>query len=698
MNKINTPNIRNVAVVAHGGAGKTSLIQSMLVQAHEITPVTDAAPVMRVEPEEMSHNIAITPHVGHFTWEETTVNLIDTPGYFNFMESTKGVLPGADAAVLVISAVEGVKPETERLWAMLHETKIPTIAFINQIDSEQADFMHALNSIREELHLSASPLTIPIRTAKSELGIVDLIKFEAWTNPINSKDGLPESCDIPKDMQGEVKTLRTQLIEKIVEDDEKLLERYLNGEEISVAELEQALKEAILNHEFVPVLCGAAITSSGVRTLIEAIVSYLPSPIDRDKQRPFRGNAVDDEAQEKGRHCDPDAPFSAIVLKTTVDPFSGKLSVIRVVSGVIKSNQQILNSTQNTKQKTGHVYLLQGKELQQIDSLSAGQIGAIARLSETHTGDTLCDSDNPIVFEPVKYAEAPVVFAVEAEDRKSEEKVAEGLMRLVEEDPTLHVYRDEQTHEMLLSGMGQAHIDIALERLTRKYGSRAKLRAPRVPYRETIRRAVKVQGKLKKQTGGHGQFANCWLQVTPLPLNSGFEFLDEITGGVIPRQYIPSVKKGVQEAMLRGPLGGYPITDIRVALVDGSFHQVDSSDYAFQVAGSLALKTAMSEGETQLLEPIMSLDVIVPAAYTGDVLKDISSRRGKIMNMIAHGSSQEVEAEVPMSELLEYGNILGSITSGQGVYTMSVAHYRDVPPHVQGKLAESFSAQQVAQA
>ena len=692
MNKINTPNIRNVAVVAHGGAGKTSLIQSMLVQAHEIIPIENASPVMRVEPEEVSRNIAIIPHVGHFSWSGTTVNLIDTPGYFNFMESTKGVLPGADAAVLVVSAVEGVKPETQRLWAMLNDSEIPTIAFINQVDSEQADFMHALESIREELHISAAPLSIPIRTAKSEIGIVDLLRFEAWTSPAGSRDGLPEPCEIPKDMKGEVRMLQTQLIEKIVEGDESLLERYLNGEEIPQSDLEQALKRAILKREFVPVLCGVAITSTGVRSLIEAIVRYLPSPSERDQQRPFKGYSIDDQSQAKARHCDSEAPFSAMVLKTTVDQFSGKLSVIRVVSGVVKSNQQILNATQNTRQKSGHVYLLQGKELQQVESLEAGQIGAIARLNETHTGETLCDTDNPIVFEPVVYAEAPVVFAIEAEDRKSEEKVAEGLMRIVEEDPTLHVYRDEQTHEMILSGMGQAHIDIALERLTRKYGSRAKLKAPKVPYRETLRRAVKVQGKLKKQTGGHGQFANCFLQVTPLSLNSGFEFIDEIAGGVIPRQYIPSVKKGVQDAMLRGPLGGYPITDIRVALVDGSFHQVDSSDYAFQVAGSLGLKAAMAEGQTQLLEPIMSLDVIVPGECTGDVLKDVSSRRGKIINMVGHGESQEIEAEVPMAELLDYGNILGGMTSGRGTYTMSVAHYKDVPPHVQERLVASFVA------
>ncbi|MBX7137702.1 MAG: elongation factor G [Oligoflexia bacterium] len=692
MDPIRAENTRNVAMIAHGGAGKTALIQALLFQAHAINSLEERAAVMRVEPEEVAHKIAITPHVGHFDWKDHTINIIDTPGYFNFLEGTRGVLPGADGAVLVISGVDGVKPETVRLWKMLEEQELPVIAFMSHTDLPESDFMHAIQSTRDQLHASAQPIVIPIRTGPQELGIVDLIRMKAWS----TRDGRSAPCEIPGHLLSEVTRLRTQLVEKVVENDEALLEKYLGGEELSIEEIEQALRRSVIAREFIPVLCGSALANSGIEALMEAIVHYLPSPPDRDATRPFQGVALGDAERTEVRRCDPEIPFSAIVLKTVIDQFSGKLSMVRVISGTLAPHQRMLNATQQTEQRSGHLYLVQGAKLEATERLYAGQIGAIAKMNETSTGDTLCDVDNALRYPQVKYAEAPIMYAVEAQDPKSEEKVAAGLARLAEEDPTLHLYRDGQTHEMILSGMGQTHIDIALERLTRKYGGKARLRAPKVPYRETLSKAVKVQGKLKKQTGGHGQFANCFIEVTPLPRNSGFEFVDLVTGGAIPRQYIGSIKKGVEESLLRGPLNGSPVTDLKVAVYDGSYHQVDSSDYAFQTAGAIAMKLAYEQAHPVLLEPIMALDVIVPDQYTGEVLKDLSSRRGRVQNLNATEGAQEIEAQVPMVELLEYGAILGTLTSGQGTFTMSVSHYQDVPSHLQEKLVTRRGEEQAS--
>lgn len=686
-------NLRNIAVIAQGGAGKTKLIEMLLFQAQEISAVGSkkkGTTVMSVEPEEVERGIAITPHVGHFTWNDVNVNLLDTPGYFNFLESSRGVLPGADGAIILFSGVDGVKPEAERLWSMLVEAEVPTIGFINMMDVEEADFVKTLSEIETNLEIPSIALTLPVGMRSELPGIVDLLRLRAWS----TQGGKSKEIDIPDGVQSQVETLRTQLIERIAEADDELVERYLEGEELSIEELEQGLKAAITKREFIPVLCGSALGNVGIDTLIEAMVNYLPSPLERDNLRPVKGRDPNSaEEVEKIAVCDPSGSLAALVLKTTIDPFSGKLSVVRVFSGEITSNQTLLNANQNQKEKTGHLYIMQGKELQQVESLKAGEIGALAKLEQTHTGDTLCDARESIVFPPVKFADPPISYAVEAE-AKSEEKVASGLSKLVDEDPTLQLYRDEQTHQMILAGMGQTHLEVALERLTRKFGGKAILKTPQVPYRETIRKKVKVQGKLKKQTGGHGQFANCWIEVEPLPRDGGFEFADLIVGGVIPKQFIPSVKKGVMDSMLKGTLGGFPVVDVKVSLVDGSFHSVDSSDFAFQTAGSMAFKSALEEASPVLLEPIMLMEIIVPEETTGDIIKDASSRRGKVLGMDTKGDKQKIKAEIPLAEVLEYGNILNAITSGRGLYTMSVSSYQEVPDSIAEKTLEALKAAQ----
>jgi len=678
---------RNIAMIAHGGAGKATLIEAMLFKARAINARGAAEKgnlLMLVEPEEVNRKIAITPHIAYLSWEDVTIYILDGPGYFNFLENTRGILPGADAAVVLLSSVEGVKPETERLWNMLEEMHMPVIGFVNQMDDEQADFAKAVASIHENLGIHGQPLALPIGQGAGFSGVVDLLHQKAFS----SQNGQSNKIDCPAGMQAEISAQRVELVEKIAEANDDLLEKYLEGAELTETELEVGLKEALLKRTFVPVLCGSGLKAIGLETLLESIVRYLPSPQEREKTRPIVGFDPSDHSKELQRTSNPADPFSAITLKTTVDPFSGKLSIVRVFSGQVTSNQAILNSSRQLKQKVGHVYRLQGKELQPTDTLTAGQIGAISKLDETRTGDTLCDPDKAIVYPTVKFAPPPVMYAVEA-DGKTDEKVASGLNRLAEEDPTLRVYRDEQTRELILSGMGQTHIEVTLERLARKFGGKAKLKTPRVPYRETIRKTIKAQGKLKKQTGGHGQFANCWLEVGPLPRDGGFQFVDQIVGGIIPKQYIPAIEKGVVDAMAKGTLGGFPVVDVKVTVYDGSFHEVDSSDYAFQVAGSLGFKAACEQANPVLLEPIMALNITIPEECTGDVLKDLSSRRGRVISLNSKGSRQVIDAEAPMAEVLEYGNTLSAITSGRGAYTMSVASYREVPAQIQEKVLEA---------
>lgn len=678
----NPSKIRNIAVMAHGGAGKSTLLDSLLALAQEIIQRDESRPTMLTEPEEKAHHHAITPHFGHLNWQGHIINIIDTPGYFSFLETGRGVLPGVDGAVLIVSGIDGVHPETERLWSMLRDNEIPTIVFVNMMDLEESDFPLAMASIRERLGVEAHAITIPIRGGFGHVGAVDLIRKNAWT----FKDGATLPMDIPNEFTGDLMALRTELVERIVESDESLLNRYLAGESLGAPAIEAKLRTLVLNRAFVPVMAGAGNCSIGLEPLLDAIISFLPSPLNRDETRPFEGSGPKKEL----RACAPDGNFSAVVLKTSVDAYSGKLSVIRVASGTVKANEQILNSTQAEKIRTGHLYLMQGRDLKEVEALSAGQIGAISKLGETRTGDTLSSTENPIVFPRTEYPTASFVYAVKGMDKISEDKIALGLHELAEEDPTLRIERDEETHEMLLAGMGQSHLDIALERLTRKYGCKARLSTPRVPFRETLRRSVRVQGRLKKQNGGRGQFADCWLEVSPLPRNSGFIFEDAIAGGAIPKQFVPSVKKGVLSALTKGLLSGHPVTDVKVRLVDGSFHDVDSSDMAFQTAGSLGFRRAMEESGMHLLEPIMSLDVIVPEESLGSVLKELASRRGRIINVDARGNLREISAEAPMTELADFGPDLSSMTSGRGTYTMMVLSYREVPEQIGGKFLKDM--------
>ncbi|MBF0425497.1 MAG: elongation factor G [Magnetococcales bacterium] len=685
---IDNRQIRNIALIAHGGGGKTTLAETLLFNAKAIAKRGAAergTTVMSTEPEEVARHITTTPHVAHYTWRECLVNLVDTPGYIDFLEATRGVLSVVGGAVLMFSGESGVKPETERLASMIHDALVPTLGFINEMDKPRADFIRTLGEIEKVLGVTALPLTIPIGAGESFQGIVDLIPMTAWS----AKDGVFTQIDLPASARDDAEHYRQQLVEKIVEADDALLEKFLEEEKSPPDDvLHQGIKEAVLTRRLLPVFCGSALANIGVRALANGVFYYMPNPRDKAIIKPIEGkNPEHDDRPERREPLSTD-PFAAVVFKTAIDPYSGKLSVLRVFSGILEAEKEFYNGTRRVKEKGGRLFKLMGKEMQPVEQLSAGEIGAVAKLAHTQTGDTLCAIDQPIRFERVHYLEPPLAFAVEV-DAKTEDKASTGLGRLAEEDPTLQFYRDKETNEMILAGMGQTHLAVVLDRLKRKFGANAILKTPRVPYRETVTRKVRVQGRLKKQTGGRGQFGDCWIEMEPLPRGTGFVFEDAIVGGVIPRQFIPSVEKGVRESMHAGIVGGHPVVDFKVRLVDGSHHSVDSSDNAFRIAGSMAFKKAMEEAGAVLLEPIMHMDVTVPDEVVGDVIGDLNSRRGRITGVVSRAGTQVVHAEAPMAEVLDYGNVLNAITSGRGLYTMRISTYQEVPSHIARKVLEA---------
>ncbi|MBF0340902.1 MAG: elongation factor G [Magnetococcales bacterium] len=674
--------LRNVALIAHGGGGKTTLAESLLFNGGAIArrgDVEKGTTVMSTEPEEIERRVTIAPHVGHCVWRERWFNLVDTPGYTDFLESTRGVLDVVGGAVMLFSGEFGIKTENERLWAMAEAAMVPVIGFINKLDRPRADFIRALGAIEARLGVTTLPLTIPIGVGEEFGGIVDLIPMTAWS----ARDGVFCQIDLPESARVDAEYYRTQLVEKIVEGDDELLERYLSeGQEPSLEELHKGLREAVITRRLLVIYCGSGLANIGVRSLANGIAEYLPSPLDKAAIKPLNGVDPDHPERAVARAPDATEPFSAVAFKTVMDPFAGKLTVIRVFSGVLENEQAFFNGTRNQKEKGGRLFRLQGRETIPVNRLAAGEMGAIAKLEGVHTGDTLCALDHPIRYHRVTFQEPTHTFAVEM-DAKTEDKVAAGLEKLVEEDPTLRLRRDPATHELILAGMGQTHLRVVLDRLKRKYGSVATLKTARPPFRETITRKARVQGRLKKQTGGRGQFADCWLEIEPLPRDGGYEFENRIVGGVIPRQFVPSVEKGILEALEQGVVGGYPVVDVKVALVDGSHHSVDSSDHAFKTAGAMAFRKGLAEAGPVLLEPVMIMEVSVPDDVLGDVIGDLNSRRGRVLGVTPKGGGgQVIAAEAPMVEVLDYGNMLNGLTSGRGLYTMRLSAYHIAPNHI----------------
>ncbi|MGA7145477.1 MAG: elongation factor G [Desulfobacterales bacterium] len=676
--------LRNIAFAAHGGAGKTSLAEAMLFNAGVIKRlgrVEDGNTAMDFEPEELKRNISLSSGFYQFNWKKHTISIIDTPGDQNFFSDTKTCIQAADSAVIVVDAVDGVKVQTEQAWEFAEEFNLPCIIVINKLDRERSDFMRAFNDAAQCFEPKPIIIQVPIGSEANFNGVVDLIGMQAYTY---DGKGKATKVDIPSQMQDQVSEQHDALVENIVESDDALLERYLEGEPLSDDEVKAALKKAILSRELVPVLCGSATNNVGIDLLQDFIINCMPSPMDRGPW--IAANATGDGEVECAP--DPNAPFAAFVFKTVADPFAGRLSIFRIVSGSLGGDGTFFNVNKDTSERYNQLLRPAGKEQKQISQAGPGAIVAVAKLKETTTGDTLCDSSRKVKFKCAAPLPPLISFAVKAKSKGDEDKIFISLSKLLEEDMSLKLTRNPETKQILLSGLGQIHIEVVAEKLKRKFNVEVQLDTPKVPYKETITQKIRVQGKHKKQTGGHGQYGDCWIQLEPLEKGKGFEFVDKIVGGAIPKQYIPAVEKGVIESSQKGVLAGFPCVDFRVTLDDGTFHAVDSSEMAFKIAGSLAFKKAAIDAGPVLLEPIMNVSITTPDEYMGDIMGDLNSRRGRVLGMDSKGKNQVINAQVPMSEFLTYAPDLRSITGGRGIFTMEFSHYAEVPAQISQKIVE----------
>ena len=687
--------IRNFGIFAHGGAGKTTLVEAILYDTDQKTrmgKVEDGNTTTDFEPEEIERTFSISSAMAMTEWKVTRIHIVDTPGYTNFLEDTRVCMNVVDSAVFLVSAVSGVKAETNKVWGFADSYKVSRLVFINEMDKDLAEFDKAVESLKESYSVTPLVLQIPMGSGAGFEGVIDLTKMKA----ITFKDKKTSESNIPDHYKEQAEVQRQKYIESLVETDDALLEKYFEEGKISKQEMEAALKNGTLTGKFVPVVCGSALKNMGIQPLLDAIVQCLPDSAQAASVKPIKGKALKGEKNVERKPLESES-FSAKVFKTIADPFAGRLSIFRVYSGMLKADSTLLNSSKQEKERVGQVFYLQGKEHVPAQQVGPGEIAAVAKLKETVTGDTLCAENSPIEFDSVTMAEPMISFAIEPKSRGDEEKVSTGLQKMLEEDPSLQFHRDEETKDMLLAGMGQLHLEVALDRLRRKFGVEVIMKAPKIPYKETIKATAKAQGKYKKQSGGRGQYGDCWIEMEPLQPGSGFEFIDKIVGGVIPRQYIPAVEKGLIEAMKEGVVAGYPVVDIRISLYDGSFHAVDSSEMAFKIAASMGFKKAMQQAKPVLLEPVMKMEIIIPEEFLGAVIGDLNSRRGKVQSMDTKRKNQIIKALVPMSEVLTYANQLNAITSAQGIYTMEFSHYEEIPAHLSKKVIEEREAMKEGQ-
>jgi elongation factor G len=681
MAKYDSKSLRNVTIIGHGATGKTTLCESFLFIAGKTDRagrVDDGTSCMDYEPEEQKRHISISAATNSFEWAKHKINLLDTPGDSNFAYDTQNCLRITDAAIVVIDAVGGVEFQTEKVWEYSSQYKLPRMIFINRMDRERADFAKTLDSINQRLRTKATPIFLPIGKENAFNGVVDLVSNKALL--FDEAKGTYKTGDIPADMAEDVAQYRESMVEDIAESDEALMERYLEAGELSVEDLKSGLKKGVLEGGLIPIVCGSALKHIGIACFADSILDILPSPVDRPAAVGKKPGA--EEASETRKPLESE-PFSATVFKTIADPYAGRLTLFKVFSGQANSDSTFYNATRKISERFGNIFYLEGKNQKTVDgALVPGDIVAVAKLKETVTGDTLCQEKSPIIFEKVPVPPTIISFSVTPKSRGDEDKLVSSIHRLLEEDPTLSFRREEQTKEMILSGMGQIHIEVTIEKMKRKFGVEVTLKTPKVPYKETIKGKTNIQGKYKKQSGGRGQFGDAWLDIEPLPRGGGFEFADKIVGGVIPQQYRPAVEKGIVEAMSEGVLAGYPVVDVKVSLVDGSYHTVDSSEMAFKIAGSMGFKKGVLACQPILLEPIVNIDIEIPDEYMGDVIGDLNGRRGKVLGMDTNGGNQIIKGQVPLSEILKYAPDLRSMTSGRGTFTYAHSHYEEVPPHI----------------
>ncbi len=687
MAKYDSKSLRNIVIVGHGSTGKTSLGESCLYvsgKTDRLGRVDEGTSSLDYEPEEQKKRISISAATTSVDWQKCKINIIDTPGDSNFSFDTQSCLRISDAAIVVIDAVGGVEFQTQKVWEYADLYQLPRMIFINRMDRERADFHTAVASIKEKMDVKVTPICLPIGAHDSFRGIVDLMTMQALI--YDDLKGTFKTADIPADMKEEAQKWRETMVEDIAESDEAMMDKYLDAGELTDEELRGGLKSGVHSGTIIPVACGSALKNIGTGLLMDMIVLYLPSPVDRG---PVKGKKPDGE-EEEIRLPEEGAPFSALVFKTIADPYAGRLTLFRVYSGVLTPEAGMYNASRKLSERFGNIFFLEGKTQKPTEIVIPGDIAAFAKLKETGTGDTICNEKHPITYEKVTPPPTIMSFAIEPKSRGDEDKIVSSINRLIEEDPTMHFHRDDQTKEMIISGMGQIHIEVAVEKMRRKFGVEVNLKTPKVPYKETIKGKTNVQGKYKKQSGGRGQYGDCWLDIEPLPRGSGFEFQDKIVGGVIPQQYRPAVEKGIVKAMEEGVVAGYPVVDFKVSLVDGTYHTVDSSEMAFMIAGSMGFKKGVLACQPILLEPIVNIFIEIPDEYMGDVIGDLNGRRGRVQGMDTKGSNQIIKGQVPLAEILKYAPDLRSMTSGRGTFTYEFSHYEEVPAHITEKIiAES---------
>ncbi|MBI3635572.1 MAG: elongation factor G [Candidatus Rokubacteria bacterium] len=680
--------LRNVGVVGHGGVGKTSLIEAMLFAGGATTRlgrVDDGTTTTDFDPDEIKRKISINTSVAYCDWKGHHLNLVDTPGYGDFIADARSGLRVVEAAVVVVDAVAGVQVQTEKVWKFANEFNLPRAIVVNRLDRERSDFYRTLEGMERRLKGRVVPLQIPVGEEGGFRGFVDLGKMKA----VIYTDGKPSETDIPGEVSDRAKEFREKLVEAAAETDDDLLTKYLEAGSLDDAEMLTALRSGITQGKIVPVLCAAASKTIGAASLLDLIVNEFPSPADGGEIRGTDGKTKESAA----RPPDPKGPVAALVFKTLSDPHIGKLSLFRVYSGTVKADSTLVNVTRGTKERMGHIAWLQGKNQKPVDALGPGEIGVVPKLKETQTGETLTDEAHPFELPRITFPEPAISFAIQPKTRGDEDKISTALARIAEEDPTVHYHFDPETKQLLVSGVGNLHVEMVVERMKRKFNVEVNMLPPRIPYKETVKGRAEGQGKYKKQTGGRGQYGDTWLRVEPLPRGGGFEFVDDIFGGAVPRNFIPSVEKGVRDCMKKGILAGYPVVDMKVTLYDGSYHDVDSSDMAFQIAASMGLQKVFVEAHPILLEPVMNVEVNTPSDHAGDVIGDLNSRRGRIVGMEPAGETAVVRASVPMAEMLSYEPSLRSMTGGRGGYSMEFSHYEEVPPFIADKVIKEAKAE-----
>jgi len=673
--------VRNIGIMAHIDAGKTTTTERVLFYtgvSHKIGEVHDGAATMDWMEQEQERGITITSAATTCTWDNHQINIIDTPGHVDFTIEVERSLRVLDGAVGVFCAVGGVQPQSETVWRQADRYSVPRIAFVNKMDRTGADFFNVVDEIRERLGHNAVALNIPIGAEEDFQGVVDLVSMKAIVWKDEAMGAMYDVIDIPEDLQEIAEERRELLLDAVLVNDEELMMAYLEGEAIDQDALKACIRKSVLDISVIPVLCGTAFKNKGVQTLLDAVVDYMPAPVDVPA---IKGVNPDTEADDE-RHSSDDEPFSALAFKVMTDPFVGTLTFFRVYSGVAEAGSYVINSTKNKKERLGRILQMHANERSEIKEVRAGDIAAAVGLKATTTGDTLCTPDAPIILERMEFPEPVISVAIEPKTKADQEKMGVALGRLAAEDPSFRVRTDEETGQTIISGMGELHLEILVDRMRREFNVDANVGKPQVAYRETIRSATKAEGKFVRQSGGRGQYGHCWLEIEPLEAGAGFEFVDKITGGAIPREYIPAVGKGCEEAMANGVLAGYPMVDIRATVVDGSYHDVDSNEMAFKVAGSMGFRKGCLEANPVILEPMMEVEVVTPEDYMGDIVGDLNRRRGRVLGMEDRSGVKVVEAEVPLSEMFGYSTNVRSMSQGRATYTMQFKHYEEVPKNI----------------